>query len=388
MERTVLTVNTGSSSVRIVAFTITDRSDSLTRVAESHLDRAAMGATAPNVLLRRFLEGDDAANERQFAARSIVAVAHRIVHGGASLVAPRIVDAETEASLRALIPLAPLHMPVALEWIDASRAVLGDDIPQAAVFDTAFFATLPDVAAHYAIPRRLARAHGVRRFGFHGLAHESMASRWRELRPDLRDGGRLISIQLGAGCSIAAIAGGQPRDISMGFSPLEGLVMATRAGDVDAGLVTYLMREAHIDPAALDHVLNNESGLFGLSGISADLREVLASDTADARLAVDLYVYRLRKYVGAYLAALDGADGIVFGGGVGEHAPEIRDRVLSGMSWCGIEMDRVRNGLARGGEMRIAADGSAIDAWVLAVDEAALLARKALEMLDPSCAES
>jgi acetate kinase len=286
----------------------------------------------------------------------------------------------TERALRELAPLAPLHLPVALEWVDVCRATLGADVPQVAVFDTAFFAGLPDVAAEYALPRELARAHKVRRYGFHGLAHDSMWRRWRALRPELDGGGRLISIQLGAGCSVAAVAHGAPLDTSMGFSPLEGLVMATRSGDVDAAAITHLMRRGVGDADAIDRILNTESGLLGVSGMSGDMRELLASEAAEARLAVELYCYRARKYVGAYLAVLGGADGIAFGGGVGEHAPAVREKILTGMEWCGVALDRDRNDAARGGEARIGAAGAHVDVWVLAVDEAEALAREALAL--------
>jgi acetate kinase len=164
----------------------------------------------------------------------------------------------------------------------------------------------------------------------------------------------------------------------MGFSPLEGLVMATRAGDVDPAVITYLLRRGRADADAVDHMLNTESGLRGVSGMSADMRELLASDAGDARLAVELYCYRARKYVGSYLAVLGGADGIAFGGGVGEHAPTVRERILTGMEWCGVALDRGRNFAARGGEARIGAAGARVDVWVLAVDEAETLAREAM----------
>jgi acetate kinase len=224
----------------------------------------------------------------------------------------------------------------------------------------------------------------VRRFGFHGLAHDSMLRRVQHLRPDLDRGGRIISIQLGAGCSIAAIDRGLPQDTSMGFSPLEGLVMSTRSGDIDAGLVTFLERTAGFAPERLERVLNKESGLLGLSGLSGDMRMLLASKSRDAEFAIELYCYRIRKYIGAYIAVLGGIDVIVFGGGVGEHSPEVRERVLAGMEWCGVTIDHDRNDAARGTEeidARISISRGSVDVWVVAVDEGAVLAREAAAVL-------
>lgn len=309
------------------------------------------------------------------------AVAHRVVHGGERLVQPCLIDDEVEAEIALLTPLAPLHNPAALEWISACRELLGEDIPQVAVFDTAFYARLPEVASHYALPAAMVRAHGLRRYGFHGLAHEALWRRWRRLRPDIKDGGRVISIQLGAGCSITAIDRGVAVDTSMGFTPLEGLVMATRCGDVDPGLLIFLQRAEALSPEQLEHALNHESGLLGLSGESADMQRLLPSSGPDARLAVDLYCYRVRKYIGAYVAVLGGVDGIVFGGGVGEHAPAVRRKILSGLETLGISMDSDANRAAVGVETRVSDDDSNVDVWVLPVDEAEVLARKAVEVI-------
>jgi len=360
----VLTVNTGSSSVRLALHTA-DRG--VPRIVRS---RHYPGAADPAPVLRVFLGGDIAD-----------VAAHRVVHGGAELDRPRRIDGQVEAAIERLGALAPLHHPRALRWIRAARTVLGDEAAQVAVFDTAFYAQLPDVARTYALPRDLARRHGLRRYGFHGIAHQAMWRRWRELRPDLPGGGRVISLQLGAGCSITAVAGGRPLDTSMGFSPLEGLVMATRAGDVDPGLLLYLLRAAGVSPDRLDALLNRESGLLGVSGQSADMRELLAADDPAARFAVELYAYRARKYVGAYLAVLGGADAILFGGGVGEHAPAVRARILAGLEWAGIAVDAARNAQATGGEAAICPDGSRTHVWVMAADEAGELAREALAVV-------
>ena len=361
----VLTVNTGSSSVRLALYA---EHRGAPRPVRS---RQYPAKADPAPVLRFFLDGDVAD-----------VAAHRVVHGGAEHDGPCRIDDQVEAAIERLGALAPLHNPRALRWIRAARAVLGDEAAQVAVFDTAFYAQLPEVARTYALPRDLVRRLGLRRYGFHGIAHQAMWRRWCELRPDLPGGGRVVSLQLGAGCSITAVAEGRPLDTSMGFSPLEGLVMATRAGDVDPGLLLYLLREGGVSPDGLDALLNRESGLLGVSGRSADMRELLAADDPAARLAVELYAYRARKYVGAYLAVLGGADAILFGGGVGEHAPAVRRQILAGLEWAGIAVDAARNAQATGGEAAICPDGSRTHIWVMAVDEAGELARAALAAMD------
>jgi len=198
------------------------------------------------------------------------------------------------------------------------------------------------------------------------------------LRPDVADGGRVISFQLGAGCSVTAIDHGRPLDTSMGFSPLEGLVMATRGGDLDPGLVTFLQRVEGLNAADMEQLLNERSGLLGVSGTSADLRTLLAADDPRARLAIDLYCYRARKYLGAYLAVLGGADAVLFGGGVGEHAAVVRAGILAGFAWAGLRLDAVANTATVGREGRISKTDSRIEAWVIPVDEARVLATEAL----------
>jgi acetate kinase len=372
MTATLLVVDAGSSSVKLGAYDL--RTD---RIASAQADMPKQErSVAFSVMLSAFLE--------QNAITEVVAVGHRIVHGGTSFSASCVLDAAAERALLALKELAPLHLPIALDWVTLCRTTFGPSVPQIAVFDTAFFAALPAVAQRYAIPLDVQKTHGVRRFGFHGMAHESMLRRIQHLRPDLDRGGRIISIQLGAGCSIAAINRGVPQDTSMGFSPLEGLVMATRSGDIDAGLVTFLERTAGFTPERFEHLLNKESGLLGLSGLSGDMRALLKSRSEEADFAIELYCYRIRKYVGAYAAVLGGIDAIVFGGGVGEHSPEVRERILAGMEWCGVAIDHDRNYAARGTDetdARISDSRSTVDVWVVAVDESAVLAREATAVL-------
>ncbi|MDP1645378.1 MAG: acetate/propionate family kinase [Thiobacillus sp.] len=367
MKPVVLTVNTGNSSVRLAAFA--SQGESLSRGASGHFP----GDLKPAAMLRAFLKGH--------GIEAVAAVAHRVVHGGARLTAPCRIDAAVEAEIERLVPLAPLHNPRALEWIRACRALFGAETTQVAVFDTAFYAALPEVAATYALPRALCVRHGIRRYGFHGLAHQAMWRRWRELRPDIRAGGRVISLQLGAGCSVTAIRDGQVVDTSIGFSPLEGLVMATRPGDVDPGALTFLARAEGLSLDQIERLLNEEASLFGLSGVSGDMHALLDTDDADARLAVEVYCYRARKYIGAYLAALGGAEAILFGGGVGEHAPRVRAKILGGLEWLGIVPDPEANRTAVGTERCISHRGSATALWAIPVDEAVPLAQAALAVM-------
>jgi acetate kinase len=363
-----LTVNSGSSSIKLGAFE--REPGGLRGLGELN---ARMDDRAPAAILREFL--------RERAGRAASLAAHRVVHGGQRLTRSCRIGPEEEAEIERLSALAPLHNPPALQWIRACRDVLGAEVPQVAVFDTAFFAHLPPVAATYALPAALSREQGLRRYGFHGTAHRALWQRWRALRPELPQGGRAITLQLGAGCSASAIAQGRALDTSMGFSPMEGLVMATRSGDLDPGLVIHLQRALGWSAERLERTLNRESGLLGLSGRTGDMRALLESDDAEARLAVELFCYRVRKYIGAYLAVLGGADGLLFGGGIGEHAPAVRERILGPMGWCGLRLDPAANRAALGREARISAPESAIACWVIPVDEARVLAGEALEVM-------
>lgn len=365
----VLTINTGSSSVRLAVH-----------------EKAAGGTLRAGPAMRCESGGIDARAQLSAFLGDIGVspslVAHRVVHGGVHLTTARRIDDAVEAEIERLSPLAPLHHPPALAWIRAAREVLGAALPQVAVFDTAFFAALPPEATAYALPRTLCERHGVRRFGFHGLAHQALCKRWREVHPKLSKGGKVVSFQLGSGCSAAAIDHGRPLDTSMGFTPLEGLVMASRSGDIDPGLLLYLQRVENISPAALERLLNEESGLRGVSGLSGDMRVLLASTEPSARLAVDLYVHRARKYLGAYLAVLGGADGVLIGGGVGEHASAVRAAILRGFEWAGLELDVAANAGAIGREARISGPASRIAAWVIPVDEGRVLAEEALAIFN------
>jgi acetate kinase len=243
---------------------------------------------------------------------------------------------------------------------------------------------MPRRAARYAIPDELAERHAVYRYGFHGLAHRSMMERGAEMIGRPAGELRLITLQLGAGCSVTAVDGGRSVDTSMGFTPLEGLVMGTRSGDIDPSVVTYLSRREGVSPDAVLERLNQGSGLLGVSGRSADMRDLLEAERGGderASLAVEMFCYRARKYVGAYLAALGGADAVVFGGGIGENAPAVRARICAGMEWCGLRLDQGRNEATVAAEGRISAEDSPIAAYVVAVDEERVIAGDTLALL-------
>jgi acetate kinase len=284
------------------------------------------------------------------ALRAADAVGHRVVHGGDEFCDATVLDDAVIARIEALTPLAPLHQPRALAAIRAVRAAR-PDVPAFACFDTAFHASLPAAAATYALPEEWRRRWGLRRFGFHGLSHRYAAGRAADLvgRPvaDLR----IVTCHLGAGASLCAVRGGRSVDTTMGFTPLEGLVMNTRSGSVDPGLVLWLLTEAGMDAAEVTTALEQSSGLAGLTGTSGDLREVLAAagaGDARARLGVDVYVHRLRREIAAMVAALGGLDVLVFTGGVGEHLPAVRAAAAEGLGFLGVAIDGERNASTTG----------------------------------------
>jgi acetate kinase len=276
------------------------------------------------------------------APGDVHAVGHRVVHGGERYTTAVRITPEVTQAIAALAELAPLHNPASLDGIHAVEQVL-PGVPQVAVFDTAFHATLSETARTYPVPLQWRREWGVRRYGFHGLSHAYCATRAAQMLG--RQDGRLIIAHLGNGASVAAVHHGRCVDTSMGFTPLEGLMMGTRSGSIDPGILLYLLRQQGLDAEQLDHALNYASGLLGVSGISADMRQVLAAmpQQADARLAVEVYVHRIRHTVGAMAATLGGVDALVFTAGVGEHAAVIRERVCENLGYLGLILDRTAN---------------------------------------------
>ncbi len=280
---------------------------------------------------------------------AVDAVGHRVVHGGTELVEPVVVDVAALERIRSLSELAPLHQPASIAGIEAVATAM-PRIPQVACFDTAFHATIPAAAATYALPAQWRERRPLRRFGFHGLSHAFLARRAAELLGRPTAGFRVVTCHLGAGASLAAVADGRSVDTTMGFTPLEGLVMATRSGDVDPGLLLWLQQHAGFAPEAIAEGLERRSGLLGLAG-SADMREVLAAESAgqpEATLAVSVYVHRLRKGIAAMAASLGGLDALVFSGGVGEHAPSIRARAADGLGFLGVAVGQQPNEIGEG----------------------------------------
>jgi len=305
------------------------------------------------------------------------AVGHRVVHGGSDLVGPTRLDGAVLERIRALTPLAPLHQPRSLAAIRAVGS-LSPAVPAVACFDTAFHATLPEAASTYALPAAWRERWPLRRFGFHGLSHQHAVRRAAELTGQPPTGSRVVSCHLGAGASLCASFGGRSVDTTMGFTPLEGLVMATRSGSVDPGLVLWLQTEGGLSAAAVGHGLERESGLAGLSGSSGDLRHL--GDGPAARLAVDVYVHRLRREIGAMAASLGGLDVLVFTGGVGEHQPAIRAAAARGLAFLGVAVDEaVNSGASTDGD--ISAEGASVRTLVVTSREDLEIARQVRETL-------
>ncbi len=308
------------------------------------------------------------------------AVGHRVVHGGERFSQSVRVTPDVARAIEDMIELAPLHNPHNLAGIIAAQHALGAGVPQVAVFDTAFHQTLGEHAYLYAIPYPLYRRHRVRRYGFHGTSHRSVAYQWRRITGRAKADVRIITLHLGNGCSACAIAGGESIDTSMGFTPLEGLVMGTRSGDIDAAVLDFIATKEGLSLPQVDALLNSQSGLLGVSGLTNDMRDLLAEarehDDRRAKLAIEMFCWRARKYIGAYLAAMGGADAVLFAGGIGENAPEIRSRICDGLQWAGLMVDADANAALTGGaEGRFSTDDSRLQAWVVPTDEELLIAR-------------
>src|ERR1051325_3486175 len=310
----------------------------------------------------------------------IHAIGHRVVHGGERFTHSVLITDEVLDGIEDMIELAPLHNPANIKGIRAGKELLGPGRPQVAVFDTAFHQTLPERAYLYAIPYQFYRRYKVRRYGFHGTSHRYVAYRYRLLRNIPREATNVITLHLGNGCSAAAIKDGDSIDTSMGMTPLEGLVMGTRAGDIDPAIIDYLAIKEGLSLQQLEAMLNKQSGLIGISGLTNDMRELLEEshehNDRRARLAIEIFCYRARKYIGAYLAAMGGADAIVFTGGIGENAPEIRASICEGLQWAGLEIDAQRNAKCSGGcEDLISTDASRMAAYTIPTDQEVFIAR-------------
>jgi len=392
MAEAILVFNAGSSSIKFALFEI----DAAARLSP-HLHGLLEGiGTAPHLLVREAqgktlheqfwpvgaaLSHEDLLTplldliEAEGGRERLRAVSHRVVHGGARHFRPAVVDAALLEELERLTPLAPLHQPHNLAPIRAIAA-LRPGLPQIACFDTAFHRTMPVRAERFPLPRALFD-EGIRRYGFHGISYAYIARRLAELAPDLA-AGRVIAAHLGNGASLCAMAGGRSVDTTMGFTALDGLMMGTRSGTIDPGVVIDLIRRFGHTPESVEDLLYRHSGLLGVSGISSDMRTLLASSVPRAAEAVDLFAYRAAREMGGLMAVLGGVDGIVFTGGIGEHAAPVRARILAHFGWTGLRLDAEAN--ARG-EVVISAPESPIRVLVIPTDEERMLAEYALAHL-------
>ena len=333
----------------------------------------------------RYIASDRSGISEIKSSADVQAVGHRVVHGGELFTESARVDDRVLKGIEDCIDLAPLHNPNNIKGIQAAREIFGKDVPQVAVFDTAFHHSIPEQAYLYAIPYHLYRRHRIRRYGFHGTSHRYVAFRYRALRGLTREQTNIITLHLGNGCSAAAIQKGSPVDTSMGMTPLEGLVMGTRSGDLDPAIVNIIGRKEGLSCSEVDALLNTQSGLLGVSGLTNDMRELQAElkehDDRRVRLAIELFCYRARKYIGAYLAAMGGADAVVFTGGIGENAPEIRARICAGLEWAGLRVDSAKNQEAIGRESLISTAESKLLAYAIPTDEELLIARDTVRVI-------
>ena len=313
----------------------------------------------------------------------VTAIGHRIVQGGAYFDRSVLIDADVHAKIEELSPLAPLHNPAHLQGIDACTEVFGTEIPQVAVFDTAFHQTMPEKAYMYAVPYEYYEKYGVRKYGFHGTSHRYVSARACEFLGIPAEGTKMVTCHVGNGGSIAAVKDGKCVDTSMGLTPLEGLMMGTRAGDIDGGAVTFIEKKLGLDADGMSNLLNKKSGVAGLTGGSSDMRDVEnAAKSGDprARLAQEMYFYRIKKYIGAYAAAMGGLDVIVFTAGVGENQTSMRSEVCKDMEFLGVKFDEERNKV-RGEEAIISADDSRVKVVVIPTDEELMIATDTMNLL-------
>jgi acetate kinase len=395
----VLVLNCGSSSLR---FQVIDtdlakiEKDEDRRLASGKVERIGSEALIeievlgkPRVKRAEALRDHKAALDAILPAlgADIEAVGHRVVHGGEKLTRSVIIDESVLAGIEECIELAPLHNPANLKGIRAARERFGAKTPQAAVFDTSFHATMPETSYLYALPYWTYVRHKIRRYGFHGTSHRYVAYRYRKLTNKPREDVKLITLHLGNGCSACAIEGGRSVDTSMGLTPLEGLVMGTRSGDLDPSILEYLAHREGMSFAEIDAMLNKQSGLVGVSGLTNDMRDLLEEERLHgdrrARLAIDLFCMRVRKYIGAYLARMNGADAVVFAGGIGENAALVRQRICANMDFCGLALDPEKNErCVDGAEGDIAAAGSRVRVWVIPTNEELLIARDTVRCVE------
>ena len=379
MARSVLVINSGSSSLKYAII----EPDSETMVVDGIVERIGEGQVRDHAEALQTAFDQMAESGRPPDSLDLVAVGHRVVHGGPDIYRPTLIDDALVAKIGELCPLAPLHNPPALLGIEEARKAL-PDLPHVAVFDTAFFHDLPPAAATYAIDKDVAAQWHIRRYGFHGTSHEYVSEQAAAFVGVPLDSARQIVLHLGNGASASAIVGGRPVDTSMGLTPMEGLVMGTRSGDIDPGVLFYLRRNANMSVEDIEEMLNRRSGVLGLGG-EIDFRVLhqrIESGDAAAQLAYDVYIHRLRKYIGAYLALLGSADVVTFTAGVGENDAAVRRDALIGMAPLGIELDEQLNESADRTTRRISADNSPTTVLVVPTDEELAIARACAHLVE------
>jgi len=392
MTRQIGVINAGSSSIKFAIFN--DDSDQ-SLLFRGQMEKIGVGPslTVEGPAGEKLIEKEWGAKEINhhsgtriilescitlLGGETIEGIGHRVVHGGTSFAAPTVVTKDVVASLKALCPLAPLHQPHNLTPIESIMAE-APHMPQVACFDTAFHQSQQHLAQNFALPRELTEA-GVKRYGFHGLSYEYVSGKLREVAPDQADG-RIIVAHLGNGASLCAMHHGRSVATTMGFTAVEGLVMGTRCGSIDPGVLIYLMDERGMDARALEDLIYKKSGLLGVSGMSSDMRTLRGSDDPRAREAIDLFIYRIVREIGSLSAALGGLDGIVFTGGIGQRDTKTRKEVIDGCGWLGAAIDEQLNAAGQG---RIDATTSRIPVWVLPTDEERVIARHTAALLEPT----
>ena len=393
MNKYLLVINAGSSSIKFAVYQKDSASAPLIADAAGQIDGIGsqpsftVKASQGQVLADCLFSADDVHNPTDaimiiqswlleyIKNGTLLAAGHRVVHGGQHYFAPVLIDEKVLIDLESLIPLAPLHQPHNLAAMRALLEIM-PTLPQVACFDTAFHRTQLGVAQHLALPRRLTDA-GIRRYGFHGLSYEYIVSVLPELDAALAKA-RIIVAHLGNGASLCAIQNGRSIATTMGFSPLDGLVMGTRCGSIDPGVLLYLMDHYHMDARAIEQLLYYQSGLLGVSGISSDMRTLLDSDDPQAKEAIDLFVYRVGREIGSLTAALSGLDALIFTGGIGEHAAGIRAKICRQAQWLGLELDDAANDA---GAMGISTARSKLSAWVVNTDENLMIAQHTLQQV-------
>lgn len=335
--------------------------------------------------LVRYVASDRSGVTEIKTTADVHAVGHRVVHGGELFKESVLIDDRVLKGIEDCIDLAPLHNPNNIRGIQAARVLFGKDIPQVAVFDTAFHHSIPEQAYLYAVPYHLYRRHRIRRYGFHGTSHRYVTFRYRVIRGLTREQTNIISLHLGNGCSATAVKAGSSVDTSMGMTPLEGLVMGTRCGDLDPAIVSVIARKEGMSSSEVDTLLNTQSGLLGISGLTNDMRELQGEleehDDRRVRLAIEIFCYRARKYIGAFLASMGGADAVVFTGGIGENSPDVRARICGGLEWAGLRLHSTKNQETIGRESKICTEESKLLAYVIPTDEELLIARDTVRLI-------